>query len=495
MARSFEEFLAAREGIADLDQYIAAAQEPFEDGLRALVEIPSVSQHADRRGDVVRCATRASEYLGTLSRAIRLGAVNAYGDSGGGLPVVHWDRFGNPKWQTVIIYNHLDVQPAKPEDGWDTDPFEFVARDDAQVGRRYFGRGTTDDKGPALTVLLAVKFAIQLGFPLNFFVIWETEEEAGSPNFPAWFGQRSIRRHLRKFASPSLLISDTIWPASNVPAVSCGLRGLINFTFELTTATDEKGRPKGVHSGLVGGAAPNPLNRLAHVIARCADEQAWVLIPDGREGLQALPREELEAFARAGAMTVERFKDDYGLRSSLARSVPDLLDRVWNLPTFEVTGMFGGITDPPDAVKTEVPGYGRAHISCRLGPGQDPVQFEQALRAYVACLDPDVVVTRRGGVGRPFAMDPEGPHLQAAAEALKAGFGYPEVVFDRCGGSIGAVTHFTDILPDLPVVLLGLSLPEHNYHGTQENFDWRQAAGGIRTFVNYFERVAKMEDR
>lgn len=51
----------------------------------------------------------------------------------------------DPKKKTVLVYGHLDVQPALKSDGWDSEPFEMTERDG-----KLFGRGTTDDKGPVL---------------------------------------------------------------------------------------------------------------------------------------------------------------------------------------------------------------------------------------------------------------------------------------------------------------------------------------------------------
>ena len=70
---------------------------------------------------------------------------------------------------------------------------------------------------------------------------------------------------------------------------------------------------------------------------------------------------------------------------------------------------------------------------------------------------------------------------------MKAAFGR-EPVFVREGGSIGAVLSMEKILK-APVYFLGLSLPEHGYHAPNENFDWRQASGGMIAFARYFEFV------
>ena len=63
--------------------------------------------------------------------------------------------------------------------------------------------------------------------------------------------------------------------------------------------------------------------------------------------------------------------------------------------------------------------------------------------------------------------------------------------FIREGGSIGAVLSMQQAWK-CPVVMMGLSLPEHGYHAINENFDWGQASGGMRAFVKYFDSVAKI---
>jgi hypothetical protein len=43
-----------------------------------------------------------------------------------------------------------------------------------------------------------------------------------------------------------------------------------------------------------------------------------------------------------------------------------------------------------------------------------------------------------------------------------------------------------------PIMFIGLSLPEHGYHAPNENFDWGQAAGGVKSLLHYFSAVAAM---
>src|SRR5437763_5029457 len=153
-----------------LDSFVTDVRNNLQSKLGALVAIPTTSMDPERQPDIRRGAELARQYLE------RIGARAEIVETPGN-PVV-FGRLetgaGNP---TVTVYNHIDVQPADPEE-WNKAPFTFF-----KDGDRYEGRGTTDDKGPALTAMLAVRYAVENGLPLNFKFIWELEEEIGSPHF------------------------------------------------------------------------------------------------------------------------------------------------------------------------------------------------------------------------------------------------------------------------------------------------------------------------
>ena len=81
---------------------------------------------------------------------------------------------GDEAQEMVAVLAHLDVVPAG--DGWAVDPFAAV-RD----GDRIYGRGTSDDKGPALAALLAMKAIKEAGIPLkrSIRMILGCDEESG----------------------------------------------------------------------------------------------------------------------------------------------------------------------------------------------------------------------------------------------------------------------------------------------------------------------------
>jgi dipeptidase, putative len=82
------------------------------------------------------------------------------------------------------ILAHLDVVPGG--DGWTvTEPFNPVVKD----GKLY-GRGTIDDKGPAVAALYAMKAVKDLNIPLKAGVrlILGTDEECGSSDIRYYYG-------------------------------------------------------------------------------------------------------------------------------------------------------------------------------------------------------------------------------------------------------------------------------------------------------------------
>ena len=172
-----------------IDTYIESAQAEFEAKLQEWVEIPTISAEPEHEADIHRGAEAAVQYLRSLG-------ADAEAISTPGNPVVVGKFITGTDRPTVTIYNHLDVQPAN-EPQWQRAPFVFH-----KEGNRYIGRGSTDDKGPALTALFGARYAVEQGTPVNIQLIWELEEEIGSPNFEHFLkakGQSSQHRLHRCF--------------------------------------------------------------------------------------------------------------------------------------------------------------------------------------------------------------------------------------------------------------------------------------------------------
>jgi len=444
-----------------LDAFIVAHQPQFEEMLAQMVELPSVSSDPAHAGDVRKTADLAVQFLQNFGASANIVPTQGYPAVSGGWTV------GN-RYPTVTIYNHLDVQPAN-EPEWTHAPFTFHKN-----GHQYLGRGTTDDKGPALTALLAARYAMECGIPLNIRFLWELEEEIGSPHFP-----EVVKQHNLVPPSDSVLVSDTIWVARNKPALPCGLRGLAAAQLTLRTGKMD------VHSGLTGGVARNPLAELCAVAHACLDAKTGrVKIPGFYDHIIHPSLNEMRDFLASG-FQVNRFKHAFKLRSLRTEDRKDLIKRIWTAPTFEIHGLAGGYTGA--GVKTIVPAWGELKVSMRLVPNQRADRIFTLLKQFVRQVNPDVHVKSQGKL-EPFQGVTCGPYLEALRRSVQAGFGKPPVLV-REGGSIGAVTVLHQAWK-VPILFMGLSLPEHGYHAPNEFFDWGQAAGGIRTFVQYFRELA-----
>ena len=362
------------------------------------------------------------------------------------------------------------MQPAN-EPEWERPPFRFQVQ-----GERYLGRGTTDDKGPAVTALLAARYAVENGIPLNIQFIWELEEEIGSPHFENFLSMRRT-----KIKTDSILVSDTIWLSKDRPAIPYGLRGLLTARLVLETAQRE------AHSGLTGGAARNPVAELCQVIATCHDAKTGrVKIPAFYDDVLPASHQELLEFASSG-FSVSHFWKSHGLIRLRTRDRLELMRRIWTEPTFEVHGISGGYQGP--GVKTAIPPRAEAKVSLRLVPRQDPQKISEILNRYITKINPDIRVKAEGFL-RPYLGQADGPYTRAARHALTFAFGQ-EPAMIREGGSIGAVVMMERYLK-APIILMGLSLPEHGYHAPNEYFDWGQASGGVKAFVKYFDEISRI---
>jgi acetylornithine deacetylase/succinyl-diaminopimelate desuccinylase-like protein len=448
-----------------LVQWTKGERERFETRLKELVEIPSVSADPNRRADIDRCADASAQLIRDLGGKAKIIKTD-------GNPLVHGKFTAGRDLPTLTIYNHMDVQPASREtEPWDTDPFTFTKK-----GDRYFGRGTTDDKGPALSALWGLQAAREANIPINVNVLYELEEEIGSPSF-----EDAIKKNATELATDHLLVSDTIWVSRQRPACPAGLRGLQGFTLSLETGKTDQ------HSGVTGGAARNPIAELMQLVSEMMDGRSGrVKIKGFYDDVVPPSKEELRDFRNSG-FSIKQFKKDHLFKSIRSDNELDVMKRIWAMPTMEIHGLVGGYTGP--GIKTVIPPRAEVKISCRLVPNQDPRKIQKLVREFVKKRNPDVKIEIENQMW-PYKAPTTGPLAEAIKDAMAFAFGR-EPVFVREGGSIGAVISMERVL-ETPVMFLGLSLPEHGYHAPNENYDWQQASGGMVAFVKYFENLAKM---
>ena len=280
-----------------------------------------------------------------------------------------------------------------------------------------------------------------------------------------------------------MLVSDTGIIANDVPSITVGLRGLSYVEVEVT------GPNRDLHSGLYGGAVPNPINVLAEMIASLRDENKHINIPGFYDDVIELSNEEREAMAEA-PFDEEEYKASIGLSGTEGEAGYTSMERSSIRPTLDVNGIWGGYTG--EGAKTVIASKAYAKISMRLVPNQDPDKITEMFSEHFKSIAPpsvSVKVTPHHG-GQPAVTPTDSPAYQAAAKAMETTFGKKPVPF-RGGGSIPIVALFEQILGS-KTVLMGFGLDSDAIHSPNEHYGIFNYFKGIETIPLFYLNFAEL---
>jgi acetylornithine deacetylase/succinyl-diaminopimelate desuccinylase-like protein len=453
----------------------------FVEELKALLRIPSISTSPEHAGDV----RRAAEFVAAELRRIGMQNVRLIETTTSthphGHPLVYADYLyvppaadGKPAI-TVLLYGHYDVQPPDPLDEWKSPPFEPTERD----GNLY-ARGAVDDKGQMWMHVKALEslLASNAGkLPVNIRVIVEGEEEVGGEGIAAF-----VREHGDQLAADVALVSDTEMFAPDLPTLCVGLRGMIY------TEIEARGARTDLHSGMYGGAAPNPFVALAHIIAKLKNEDGRILIPGFYDKVATPSADELKAWKSLPFDEEHYRQTEVGSTELTGEPGFSVLERTWSRPTLEVHGMPGGFIGA--GAKTVIPARAIAKISMRLVPDQTPTETFAQYKSYVESLCPKGIElsVRLIHSGDPIVVSTDNPYVKTATAAMHDVFG-KETVFVRGGGSIPIVGDFIREL-HIPTLLMGFGLPDDNLHAPNEKFHLANFHRGIESIIRFLTNLA-----
>jgi acetylornithine deacetylase/succinyl-diaminopimelate desuccinylase-like protein len=447
--------------------YARQNQARFLDELKALLRIPSVSTLPEHKPDVRRAAEVLAAELG------RVGMENVRLIETAGHPLVYADWLHAPGKPTALLYGHYDVQPPDPLDEWLSPPFEPTERN----GNLY-ARGAVDDKGQMYMHVKAIESLLSSTgkLPLNVRVILEGEEEVGGEGIASFVATRPP-----DLQADFALVSDTEMFAPGLPTLSVGLRGMIYTEIEV------RGAKTDLHSGMYGGAAPNPFVALSQIIAKLKDETGRILIPGIYDSIIPPSTEELAAWKSLPFDEEHYRQTEVGSRELAGEPGYSVLERTWARPTLDVHGMPGGFIGA--GAKTVIPAKALAKVSIRLVPNMTPAATFAQYRDYIRQVTPpgvDVDI-RLIHSGDPCLIPVNNPYIQAATTALREIWG-KETVFIRSGGSIPIVGDFARHL-NLPSVMMGFGLPDDNLHAPNEKFLISNFHQGIESIIRFLEIV------
>jgi acetylornithine deacetylase/succinyl-diaminopimelate desuccinylase-like protein len=445
--------------------YYEQHHQDYLEGLKSFLRIPSISTLSEHKPDIQRAAQFVK---GELEKA---GLQQAQLIEGQGNPLVYAEWLGAPGKPTILFYGHYDVQPPDPLDEWRSPPFEPAIRND-----NIYARGSADDKGQVYILIKAVDGLLkQHGrLPVNVKFLIEGEEEVGGEHIESYVASRPAR-----IKSDAAVICDTEMFAPELPTICVGLRGIVYGELIVQGADHD------LHSGVYGGAAPNPIQAIAEILTSLKDREGHIRIPGFYDRVQAPTQKERSAWARLPFNEQEYKQKEVGVKELVGEPEIQLFERLWARPTFEVHGIRGGFTG--EGAKTVIPARALAKISMRLVADQRPDEATAQLQKALTAACPKGVTAEYKPIhsARPSLVNPDNKFIQAAAEAMKQVF-RKETVYIRSGGSIPIVAAFDEFL-GIPSVMMGFGLPDDNLHAPNEKMHLPNFFRGIEAVARYLE--------
>ncbi len=447
--------------------YYQANRDRFLEGLTSLLKIPSISTLPEHKPDV----RRAAEFVANELRAMSMRGVEIIEGKGDENPLVYAEWLEAPGKPTLLLYGHYDVQPPDPLDEWISPPFEPAVRN-----QNIYARGAVDDKGQTYLLLKAVEGFLKTEgkLPINIKFLIEGEEEVGGGHI-----ERYVAEQRDRLKADAALVCDTEMFAPELPTLTTGLRGLVY------TELEARGAAHDLHSGMYGGAAPNPFQALAEIITGLKGADGKIRIPGFYQKVRKPSRKELEAWNRLPFNEKEFLKKEVGSMALVGEKGIPVLERLWARPTLEVHGIRGGFTG--EGGKTVIPAVATAKISMRLVPDMVPKEVIRQYTAHLKKLTPrGIKTTVRVLSSAPASVvSTESRYIAAAAEAMEQVF-KKKTVYMRSGGSIPIVGLFSKHL-GIPSVMMGFGLPDDNLHAPNEKFHLPNFYRGIEAVGQYLE--------
>lgn len=455
--------------------FINQNKDRFLEELLDLLRIPSVSADSRHKADV----KKAAEFV--QAKLIAAGADKAELFETKGHPIVYGEKVIGDHAPTVLVYGHYDVQPPDPLELWESPPFEpVIKKTEIHPEGAIFARGSCDDKGQVYMHIKAFEAMMAAGeLTCNVKFIIEGEEEVGSDNLELF-----LEDNKEMLANDIILVSDTGIIANDVPSITVGLRGLSYLEIEVT------GPNRDLHSGLYGGAVPNPINILAEMIASLKDDKKRINIPGFYNDVLELTAEERAAMAMA-PFSLSEYKKSIGLSDVEGEEGYSTIERASIRPTLDVNGIWGGYTG--EGAKTVIASKAYAKISMRLVPHQDPDRITELFQKHFEKIAPPSVkvkVTPHHGA-LPAVTPTDSPAYLAAAKAMKETFGKEPVPF-RGGGSIPIVALFEQVLGS-KTVLMGFGLDSDAIHSPNEHYGVFNYFKGIETIPLFYRYFSEMK--
>ncbi|MCZ6613985.1 MAG: M20/M25/M40 family metallo-hydrolase [Thaumarchaeota archaeon] len=366
---------------------------------------------------------------------------------------------------SLLLYNHYDVQPVEPLEEWDTDPFSGVIQD----GKLY-GRGVADDKGDLVSRISALTSLKEVlgSIPISIKWVIEGEEEIGSPNFHGFVKDNK-----------SMLNADScIWEAGdlnpkNRPEFYLGCKGLLYVEISITGASSDR------HSKYAA-ILESPTWRLISLIRSLKDEKGKIMIdgfydgiiPPSGEEYKLISNIEFDEAANLKFLGAQRYLGD--------KKGPDLVSAFINEPTCNIAGLFSGYLGK--GPKMILPSSATVKIDFRLVPGQEPETVLILLRRHLKSNGFSDAGLKVLSSEAPAKTPADSELVLKATEAARKIYHQDPVIWPLMPAT-GPMALFRKIL-DIPVAMVNcVAYVGSSYHSPNEHIYLSHYQKGIEYFA------------
>ncbi|XP_049586554.1 cytosolic non-specific dipeptidase [Syngnathus scovelli] len=468
----------------ELANYVDSHQEEYVEALREWVAVESDSTNILKRPELHYMMKLTAKKLREMGGSVNLIDIGNQELPDGRivmLPKVVTAQFGNDSDKhTVCIYGHTDVQPAKLEDGWATDPFNLT-----DLNGNLYGRGASDNKAPVLAWIHAVEAyqSLNMELPVNVKFIFEGMEETGSNGLDAM-----IQSHRDTFFSDVdyIVISDCGW-LSRKPALTYGTRGNCYFLAEV------EGPKQDLHSGVYGGTVIEPMTDLIGLLDTLISPSGKILIPGITEAVAPLSDEELKTYQDI-QFDLDNYKSKIGVSELMYNNKVDLLTHKWRYPTVSIHGIEGAFSDP--GIKTVIPAKVTAKFSIRQVPNMEPKTVQTQVTEYLHSMfakrsSPNKLKVTMVVGAKPWIADPQDLLYEAGKAAVKRVFNTdPDLI--REGGTIPIAKTFQDVTGK-SIIMMPIGGFDDGLHSQNEKISRYNYIEGTKLFIAYLYEVSQIK--
>jgi len=385
----------------------------------------------------------------------------------------------NPKWDQKDPYKAVIKKQVGEE--WVIIPDD--QSDNLTDEMRIFGRSASDDKGPIIGMLHALQNTSKRQLKHNIKVILDAEEELGSKPLAA-----AVAKYKELLKADMLIINDGPVHTSGKPTLVFGCRGIQ--TVNLTVY----GPAKPQHSGHYGNYAPNPIFRLAELLASMKDEEGRVIINGYYDGIEMT--DEIKNMLAKVPDDISKIHNH--LQIAIPEKVGSNYQESLQYPSLNARGMASAWVGA--RARTIVPEAATVAIDMRLVPESDPHHLIAVLKQHIEdqgftifekeptkeerMTHPKLLYFNQSRAATfPFRTDMNSKEGKWLEEVLKKTKNEDPVKIRIMGGTVPIAAFINEL--QMPAIIVPMVNPDNNQHSPNENL----RIGNLRYSIEVFEGI------